>query len=409
MKHILPTYLISRKKLFDSPLKQLDKICAKYPNGARLKTPHSLDLVMDIDHIKHILKHSHREFEKDNVEYKVMSKLMGEGLVSSKDSKWEKTRQLCQKYFSKQETEAMLSSFQAPLDLAFTCINQSIQAGAQLDVNHLCLKFSLECIQNHLFGTIATIHNDKLTELFDGINLTFNDSLLLFAPIIPNTTNRANKQIHAILEIIITQAYHNPQTEIIKDLKAHLTFDQFLVECKTLIIAGAETVASLLSWCLHELANNPDYQKQLRIDNSDSSNIYQTDKLNCILFETMRLYPPVWGLTRKVKKTHVFQEATYKEGQSVLISLWSLNRSPQYWDNPLSFNPERFKESHKAFIPFALGPRNCIGNIYAQLQSRIFIQAIAQYQLQANKKDIKPKAVVSVKPSEKNLIMFKAL
>jgi cytochrome P450 len=85
-----------------------------------------------------------------------------------------------------------------------------------------------------------------------------------------------------------------------------------------------------------------------------------------VIDETLRLYPPVYGLTRRVSNDDVIADYNIPKGVQVLVSPYAMHRHPQFWQQPDNFAPEaHFAPEHTegrsrfAYIPFGAGPRQC--------------------------------------------------
>ncbi|MCW1969445.1 MAG: cytochrome P450, partial [Anaerolineae bacterium] len=107
-----------------------------------------------------------------------------------------------------------------------------------------------------------------------------------------------------------------------------------------------------------------------------------------VLKEAIRLYPPASGATRQ--PIHDIELGGYQlpKGSNIAISTYVMHRNPEYFADPLKFDPERFspeREAHipkYAYLPFGGGPRVCIGNTFAMMEARlIFITILQRYRL----------------------------
>ncbi len=100
--------------------------------------------------------------------------------------------------------------------------------------------------------------------------------------------------------------------------------------------------------------------------------------------EVYRYYPVAIAVMRKTGKPLVVEEVTYPAGKEVIIALQAMHHHPDYWEEPLLFNPDRWtlpmKEPH-AYIPFLQGPRQCIGKHLAELHFLITLNAIIQHSI----------------------------
>jgi cytochrome P450 len=90
-----------------------------------------------------------------------------------------------------------------------------------------------------------------------------------------------------------------------------------------------------------------------------------------VVEEALRLYPPGWLLSRRTIETDRLGGFEIPAGADVLLSPYILHRHPRYWLEPEAFRPERFDAAHEserprfAYMPFAAGPRHCIGETFA--------------------------------------------
>ncbi len=99
----------------------------------------------------------------------------------------------------------------------------------------------------------------------------------------------------------------------------------------------------------------------------------------------MRLYPPVWGIARRATEEAVFGDFYIPAGAYLSITMYTLHRHPDFWPDPEHFDPERFapdrsKSRHSyAYLPFAAGPRTCIGAGMAMLEIQLVLAQLLQH------------------------------
>lgn len=177
--------------------------------------------------------------------------------------------------------------------------------------------------------------------------------------------------------------------EKLKEYGQKLFTDDILVaNAFVFFIAGFETTASTISYCLYELALNPKIQVKLRqnirqtLDANDGKLAYDTLKdmkyLDMVINETFRLHPPVPVLNRVCTQKYTIPDSniTLNVGEKIIIPTYSLHRDPKYYSDPEIFNPERFTEEnissrpHGTFLPFGDGPRICIGLRFAMMEAK---------------------------------------
>ena len=110
--------------------------------------------------------------------------------------------------------------------------------------------------------------------------------------------------------------------------------------------------------------------------------INKLEFLDCFIKESMRLYPPVAAIGRRIEKDVSFEEQRIHKGTNVAISIFGIHRNENHWKNPLQFNPDRFigdnylKRDPYCYIPFSAGPRNCVGQRFALLELKICLYYI---------------------------------
>ena len=103
-----------------------------------------------------------------------------------------------------------------------------------------------------------------------------------------------------------------------------------------------------------------------------------------VVLESMRLYPPVWGISRAALQDCEVGGYQISAGTTVFLSQWVIHRDSRFFDNPEAFNPDRWADNLKkrlptsAYFPFGGGPRICIGKAFAQMEAVLLLATIAQ-------------------------------
>ena len=161
-----------------------------------------------------------------------------------------------------------------------------------------------------------------------------------------------------------------------------------MAQAMVFFLAGYETTASTLSFCLYELALNQDIQERLyreiqQAKTEDPSLSYATlskcEYLDAVLSETLRKYPPALLLNREASDRYHIPEAGLwlEKGQSVNIPVYAIHHMEQFFPNPHRYDPDRFMPENRdkivpySYLPFGGGPRNCIGMRFALTEAKM--------------------------------------
>ncbi|XP_021957659.1 cytochrome P450 9e2 [Folsomia candida] len=170
------------------------------------------------------------------------------------------------------------------------------------------------------------------------------------------------------------------------------------------ILGGYDTTQSVLLFCAYALALNPDVQDKLRAEVDtvleENDNQFSYDSLNrmtyleMVINETLRFYPPMMtdrGCTKEYKVPGT--EFVLKKGQGIIIPVYGLHHDAEYFPEPDKFDPERFSPENKskinqyAYVPFGVGPRNCIGMRFALAEVKVAISHLVHnFRIEPSKK-----------------------
>ncbi|HYI98571.1 MAG TPA: cytochrome P450 [Thermoleophilaceae bacterium] len=161
----------------------------------------------------------------------------------------------------------------------------------------------------------------------------------------------------------------------------------------TLMFAGHDTSTSTISFLLYELARNPHelaalYEEQDRVLGGRPPGIAELTgglpRLELVLDETLRLYPPAWIGPRRAVEACELAGVRIPAGAYVNYSSWASHRLPEVFPEPEAFVPDRFTPERKAalpkgaYVPFGGGSRTCIGMRFGQLEIRAVVTLLLQ-------------------------------
>ncbi|XP_073026972.1 cytochrome P450 72A397-like [Primulina eburnea] len=164
-------------------------------------------------------------------------------------------------------------------------------------------------------------------------------------------------------------------------------------QAKVFYLASFESSSNLLAWTMVVLSMHPDWQARAREEvfqvMGDRNELHYDDLsqlkyVTMILYEVLRLYPPVIELSRIVEEETTLGGICIPKGTSIMLPTLLLHRDTEVWgEDAGEFKPERFAEGmakatkgQAAFVPFGWGPRICIGQNFALLVAKIFMSML---------------------------------
>ncbi|XP_042359175.1 cholesterol 24-hydroxylase-like [Plectropomus leopardus] len=166
-----------------------------------------------------------------------------------------------------------------------------------------------------------------------------------------------------------------------------LMLDNFV----TFFIAGQETTANQLAFCIMELTRHPEILEKLRKELDDVIGMKQDISyddlgkliyLSQVLKETLRIYPPAPGTTRDVPYDFVIDGIRVPAGATYFFNSYVCGRMEKFFKDPLTFDPDRFHpdapKPYYCYYPFALGPRSCLGQTFAQMEAKVVMAKLLQ-------------------------------
>jgi cytochrome P450 len=185
-------------------------------------------------------------------------------------------------------------------------------------------------------------------------------------------------------------------------------------EIMSLFFAAAEDPANAISWAIYLLSQHPEAMQKLRTEVDQVLGTRRPTLQDLIALpytanvvdETMRLYPPTWGILRDAIQADRIGEYEVPAGSVMIMNAYLTHRLPDYWSEPDTFKPERFDEEKRSarftYYPFGGGPRRCIGSGLALMEMQLMLAMIVQrYDVDVlTDKPVRPDAQSSLRPHD---------
>jgi cytochrome P450 len=355
--------------------------------------------------IEYILSTNAKNFIKSmSLRSNFFSRLLGNGLLTSEGEFWRRQRRLAQPAFHRQRISAY-----GDVMVEFTeRMISSWQPGETRDIHRDMMKLTLEIVARTLFNADVSGDTDRVGKILSEIVKPFASQATL-KWILDNRLptpahirfHRSARQIDEIVYRIITERRASGRDEgdlLSMMLQAQdedgsqMTDKQLRDEVMTLFLAGHETTALTLSWSWYLLGLNPETEQKFHAELdevlagrrptfADLPQLKYTEK---IAKESMRLYPPAFGVGREAIADCEIGGFRIPAKAQIFAFQWVTQRDPRYFEAPDQFDPDRWSEEFVnqlpkyAYFPFGGGPRACIGNQFAMMEIVLALATIGQ-------------------------------
>lgn len=366
--------------------------------------PFRILLVYHPDAIEELLVARNRDFIK-SPGVRLLRPLLGDGLLLSEGDTWLRQRRLIQPAFHRQR----IAGYGAVMAEYAERHVDGWKPDDVVDVHAEMMALTQAIVAKTLFDADVSGDAQRAIEAAKVLAEDFGARLQRFRLLpywMPTPRNirsrRAIRRLDALVHRIIDDRRRSGEDRgdllsmLIQaqdaDDGARMTARQLRDEVMTLFMAGHETTAVALSWTWYLLAQHPEVDARLADElrtvlggrPPSVADLPRLKYAESVVTESMRLYPPAYGLGRQAVR------ATEIAGQPVaakdifITPTWVVHRDPRWFEEPLSFRPERWagdlaqRLPRFAYFPFGGGPRQCIGNGFATMEAILVVAAIAQ-------------------------------
>jgi cytochrome P450 len=416
------------RELHSDPLGFLTMLARDYGPVVPLRFgPFPMLFVSEPSVIDEVLVQRARSFSKA-LTLRRLRPVLGYGLLTNEGDAWRRQRRLIQPMFHHQRVAGY---GEIMVDAACHAMQQW-RSGEIRDMHDEMMQLTLNIVTRCLLGSEAEAYSAEfsaaLGAAMDAAEARLNSVLILLPDSVPNPQVRrlrqASDRLHQLLTgIISTRRGTDSEREDLLSLLLNardatdgtrMHQQQVMDELMTLVLAGHETSAILLTWAWYLLANHPEVEAKLHaeVDRILSGrapcidDIAELSYTRMFVLETLRLYSPSWIIERQAIEPVEIAGRRLARGTSIMTSQWVVHRDERWFERPHDFDPDRWVDGLEqrlprfAYFPFGGGPRMCLGSGFAMQEAILLMAAISQrYQLRlVPGQRIEPWPTVTLRP-----------
>lgn len=390
-------------------------------------------LVSDPEAVRRVLVTHARDYDKETIQYRSLSLVTGEGLLTTSGEVWRRQRRMVQPAFHHEVLEGVVGHAARATEELISRWGD-LARGAVIDIDEAMMRVALETVGASLFGTDLSGDADRLARAtIEALDVVVARAQVPVQPPdwLPTRPTRrlraalvqlddavasmvASRQragsageLSTLLDLLVEAAAADPPipaSEVRDELVAFL-------------VAGHETTASALTWVLWLLAGDAEVQGEVARELDEvlgerAPTYADLDRLpwtRAVFDEAMRLYPPVWLVSRHAKEDDVLAGREIPAGSLIIMTPYIAQRDPQLWEAPTEFRPQRFLDGHRRgaagdaiFWPFGLGPRMCIGRDFAYVEGMAVLSVLLRQVAVSRVPGVvpRPAALVTLRPAD---------
>jgi cytochrome P450 len=362
--------------------------------------------VNDPEWIRQILVTDHANFKKTGVLERARP-VLGNGLVSSDGETHKRQRRLVQPAFS---PKRVLNYAGAMTDAAVAS-SSSWQDGKTVDIADEMLKLTLDIVTRSLFNVDARDVADEIEHSITVVLRHFARLLTVpYAGLLSKLPLPSTREFQAAQECLDQFVYRiiaerrrsgEDHGDVLSILLSALDVEgdgkglddrQVRDQVMTLFSAGHETIATALAWTWYCLARHPHVESRFHeeLDRELNGRIPTADDLpklrytRMVLAESMRLFPPVWAITRQATSDYQIASYTIPAGSIVGMSQYLVHHDSRHYQVPETFDPNRWEDDAArsrpkfSYFPFGGGPRLCIGESFSWMEGVLVLATLGQ-------------------------------
>jgi len=328
-------------------------------------------------------------------------------LISIRDDEWKKRRKVMSPFFTLPKILPLVEIFRKQAEILCDILSKN-EDGSILDIQYKFANLTADILGESVFGSQFNSQIDPSNSIAKAVASVVNGigEYRLFLripywykfpfPKLQRFLTGTNQLMNLCRQMVQQHKEqgipHNDLLQCLIDLNMDME-TALIPESFLFLIAGHETTATLLSWAVYLIAQHPEVEKKILEEiiqvigpngEPTADNIPSLEYIDCVIQETLRLYPPAVVTDREVSVETVLDGHKFPKNCSFMVPIWAIHHNEKYWPNPEKFDPTRFDTEHKqniqpfSWLPFGVGPRMCIGSKLSLVESKVVLAKLYQ-------------------------------
>lgn len=424
----LPTDLgdIPMGRIQQDPLRFLREVTDAYPDIVRYRTGGwQVVLLNRPDYLRHVLKSNVQNYTKFGTpDLMLLRPMLGAGLMTVDGDEWFHQRRYLQPTFNNEVIDDYLPEMVCLTGELLDTWAADVARGQSIEMAQRFSHLTLSIIAKTLFSRDLTQRAEAFGQAVDVLSA----SMAHFDPW-DQQAILSFQQAQTVIGMIVQEVIESPTNPTVRsdllatlrhasdrEQRCPLSQGQIRDQIFTILMAGHETTAKSLTWAVYLLARHPKIQARCRAEAlqvwehyvSDRDRVDHLEYTWQVLQEAMRIYPPVWTMSRKAIDDDVIGGFHVDAGTLVIMSPYALHRRQDIWRDSERFDPDRFvsalvaERDPFAYLPFSGGPRVCIGRPFAIIETKLILAMLLrrfEVELLVDE-EIEPEALVTLRPRQ---------
>jgi cytochrome P450 len=402
------------------------------------------DMLMlnDATGIEYVLQKNSKNYCKGYF-HNFLKPLFGNSMFLNEGAVWREGRERAAPVFANGNFDEIVRQMALAAETMFERWDKLSERGEPVDMTIEMTRFALDALLRALFHSskdeVAVEMRTSLGVILKDVESRFWSVISLPKVIAYNLPKYRNAQ--KFLRALVTGLIEKRKQDLAypEDLLSRLVNDFGFTadeekllydEVLSFVLAGHDTTAHGLAWSLYTIGRYPEILKRIRAELLDVlgdreptlTDIKSLSYVGQVFSEVMRLYPPVWTMSREAideDKIPFDEGGTLRvsPGTTIMMCHYAVHRREKYWRNPEAFDPERFRPEAVAarpkfaWFPFGGGPRVCLGQRFAQVEAILALAMMFQrYEMTLLPgQEVKPEPIITLRPDSPILFKLRKL